>query len=160
MNWDVPHAKGLLNLSQLETEFQQTLQQEGKKVIVDCGAGYRPAQPGDRFDCQTKSAEKQPAQRSRNVAKNHRENTARQPEPRSRQQKRLEAITVTIDPQGNVNWQKVIMTPIQVASAQPSQTPTSPSTSLLKTNSARARENWQRLSVKTQKTLISEPIEG
>jgi hypothetical protein len=76
--WEVANSQGLLNLTKLESQFQEALKiQTGKDASVTCGGKYRVNKPGDAFDCQV-----QPGL----VA---------------------EKITVKIDDTGNVSWQTV-----------------------------------------------------
>ncbi len=79
VSWEVPHSWRLLNLADLESEFQKVLQAQSKQPIkVDCGNNYRPTKPGDSFECQLTGQKSQPA-----------------------------TILVKVEPQGKVTWQEV-----------------------------------------------------
>ena len=81
--WDVPHSKGLINLSKLETYFTQAIGQSlGEFPTIDCGGQFRLNREGERFDCTVDG----------NIIVNER---------------RLETIQVKLDSLGNVNWQQV-----------------------------------------------------
>ncbi|MBW4690912.1 MAG: DUF4333 domain-containing protein [Lyngbya sp. HA4199-MV5] len=108
--WEIPNTKGFLNLSQLESLFQQTVLQEGKILTVDCGSGYRSVKPGDRFECKVGKAGK--AIQTRKTGRNADSKKANDP-------KQPETIVVTIGPQNNVNWQQVLpAVEVKVASAK------------------------------------------
>ncbi len=81
--WEVPNSGGLLNLTQLEDHFQTTIQDEiGLETTVDCGGIYRLNQPGESFECRVLNAE-------------------------IVEQRRLEVIQITLDRNGDVNWQQI-----------------------------------------------------
>ncbi|MBW4580330.1 MAG: DUF4333 domain-containing protein [Tildeniella nuda ZEHNDER 1965/U140] len=104
--WEIPSAKGLLNLTQLESLFQQTIQQQGQFLSIDCGKGYRSVKPGDRFECKVAKASRKAVQTQKAAGK------------KAIDPKQPETIIVTVDPQNNVNWQQVLPAPaVAVASA-------------------------------------------
>lgn len=119
VSWVVPSSWRLLNLAQLESEFQQKLQEQNQNVLkVDCGGIFRPTQVGDSFECQLQR--KQPAnpQRSKKESK-----TANQPDrlktvnvqgKTQPQPSTSDSIVVRVASQGQVTWQEV-----RVVAAQP-----------------------------------------
>ncbi|MBD2329260.1 DUF4333 domain-containing protein [Alkalinema sp. FACHB-956] len=125
--WEVSNTQGLLNLAQLESLFQETLQREGQSLKIDCGEGYRSVKPGDRFECKVAKSTQETAQAERpetsDVAKMAQATTGNQPKnpvnPKIGKTQVPETIVVTIDPQNNVNWQQVLpASTVQVASAR------------------------------------------
>ncbi len=130
--WDVPNTKGLLNLTKLESLFQQTIRQEGQVVTIDCGQGYRSVQPGDRFECKVGKVLDKPA------------NTQKSTEKKSSKPKQPETIVVTVDPQNNVNWQQVFpASTVALANTKQPSVVNSPTT---QTGSAIAAEDRAKLS--------------
>jgi len=95
VTWDVPHAKGLLNLAKLETLFRSVLETEvGVKAEVSCGATYRMVSAGDSFECQVLNqspVEGKPAKGSKDD-----------------KQAMTDKIVVRVDGDGNVSWQRVL----------------------------------------------------
>jgi hypothetical protein len=63
VQWDIPNAKGILNLEKLQTLFLESIKTEkGAPPEINCGGIYRAVKPGDSFDCvvtpKPKSADK------------------------------------------------------------------------------------------------------
>ena len=107
--WDVPSVKGLLNMAKLQALFQEGLQKEGGQVRVDCGSNpYRPAKPGEVFDCK--------------VLKQDSKLAGTKPTSLTAKPSQPDTIQVKVDLSGDVSWQPLI--PVQVA-----QSPTSTSSS-------------------------------
>ena len=145
-SWELTNTKGLLNLSQLETLFQQTLKQEGKNLVVDCGTGYRSVQPGDRFECKViapKSTITAPTASNKGTSDSVKANPTKKPE----------SIAVIIDPQGNVNWQQVFPAPAKIAIASASTNSTSDAADSANSDPVQAAENRKNLSPETLKDL-------
>ncbi len=119
VQWDVPSVKGLLNMPKLQAVFQEGLQKEGGQVRVDCASNpYRPAKPGEIFDCKVLKQDNKLAGAKPTLS------TAKPSQP--------DTIQVKVDLSGDVSWQPLI--PVQVA-----QSPTlanSPKTALSQTASA------------------------
>lgn len=104
--WEIPNAKGLLNLTKFEGMIQEGVKGEIGAAVVRCGTTlYRAVRPGEKFDCQVAvkpgakpaaSPEKQPTG----------EGTIAQdaPPPTSKPDK----IAVSIDADRNVSWQRLI----------------------------------------------------
>ncbi len=52
VRWDIPNAKGILNLEKLQAIFLESLKTEkGAPPEINCGGIYRAVKPGDSFDC-------------------------------------------------------------------------------------------------------------
>jgi hypothetical protein len=89
--WEIPHAKGLLNMPKFETLIQDSLQIEfGSETIVRCGKTiYKAVQAGDRFECHIE------------VKPKDRQNSKNKPaKPGS--------VLVRIDREQNVSWQRLL----------------------------------------------------
>ncbi|MGI0495248.1 DUF4333 domain-containing protein [Alkalinema pantanalense CENA528] len=130
--WEVSNTQGLLNLAQLESLFQETIQREGQSFKIDCGKGYRSVKPGDRFECKvakgiqaTAPAEQPERSDAAKIAQATTENQPKNPGNQKIGKTQVpETIVVTIDPQNNVNWQQVLpASTVQVASAKLSGAP-------------------------------------
>ncbi|MEL6224835.1 MAG: DUF4333 domain-containing protein [Cyanobacteria bacterium J06626_14] len=104
VDWGISTSRTMLNLAQLELEFQDTLSEDveteiaqdlGAPIQIDCGATYRENTPGETFNCQIDSG----------IVIDNR---------------RLDAVKVTIDSQGNLNWQAVrnLITPEELQAAE------------------------------------------
>ncbi|MEM7773499.1 MAG: DUF4333 domain-containing protein [Cyanobacteria bacterium P01_A01_bin.37] len=104
IDWSISTSRTMLNLAQLELEFQAALREEMATEIdqdltvpvqVDCGATYRVNTPGETFTCQVQSAVIIDA-------------------------RRLENVKITVDSQGNLNWQGVrnLITPEELTAAK------------------------------------------
>ncbi|MCY7276016.1 MAG: DUF4333 domain-containing protein [Phormidesmis sp. CAN_BIN44] len=102
IQWEVPSVKGLLNLSKLQATFQEGLQKAGGQVTVDCGGNsYKPAKPGEVFDCKVLKPNNKPAPKAIQP-------TASTPKPNQ-----PDSIQVKVDLSGDVSWQPIV----QVAQA-------------------------------------------
>ena len=83
VTWTIDSSKVMLNLATLEAELETGLVQAiGQRSPVDCGSAYRLNQPGTAFEC----------------------NVVGDP---IQGQERITAILVTIDGQGNVQWEEI-----------------------------------------------------
>ena len=113
--WEVSSVKGLVNMAQLQTELNQGLKKEVGQASIDCGNAnsYRPVKPGEMFECQllkrdaatkpveAKDAEKLPAE----------DKSESKPEPSPSSTKPVKSndiIQVTIQPSGDISWQRII----------------------------------------------------
>lgn len=102
ITWDATSVKGLLNMAQLKTEFEQGLQKEMGRAAIDCGGTnlYRPVKPGETFECQLLKHEEKS------------EKTVRSNQPEDKPAKQpdqpKETIQVTVQPSGAINWQRII----------------------------------------------------
>lgn len=152
VEWDVPNAKGLLNLVKLEVIFQETLKaKEGKAFAIECGKGYKPVKPGESFECQIEKPVAKPTEATKSAKADQNSKTSQKtvslkqvkpPNP-------PETILVTIDPDNNVNWQQVVsVVSDKPAAAQPSSSNSASKTTAIPTSSARAN-----LSEDTQKDV-------
>ncbi len=93
VQWEVPSVKGLLNMSKLQTTFQEGLQKKEGQVSVDCGSNsFRPAKPGEVFDCKVLKRTNKPD------AKAIQPGLPSQPD----------IIQVKVDLSGDVSWQPII----------------------------------------------------
>jgi hypothetical protein len=101
--WDVPNAKGLLNVAKLETIVQQSVESEiGSRPLIHCGGTYKAVKPGETFACAVEvkqSASKPPQTTNKKTA-------ALKTVPMKAS--RPDVILVRIDPQNNVNWQRIV----------------------------------------------------
>jgi hypothetical protein len=121
VSWVVPSSWRLLNLSQLESEFQQKLQAQNQKILkVDCGGSYRPTQAGDSFECQLQRQQppNQPTLKTANQASNLKPIKV-QSGKNPPQSSTSDSIVVRVAPQGQVTWQQV-----RVIAAQPGKSAT------------------------------------
>jgi hypothetical protein len=52
VKWDIPNAKGILNLEKLQALFLESVKPaKGEPPEINCGGIYRPVKPGDSFEC-------------------------------------------------------------------------------------------------------------
>lgn len=104
LTWDIPHAKGLINVPKLESAIQDTLTTEiGTKPAIACGGVYKPVPPGEGFECQLTYQTMKPAPKPAKAVSNKKP----KPAPPITVTK-TEKITVTTDASGNVSWQRVL----------------------------------------------------
>ncbi len=137
VTWDVPNAKGLINVAKLQTLMQESLQSElGTRPLVECGGAYKPTKPGQSFDCKLDykkadkkddkkadqqkndpasakpdAADKSAADQSTDAKSAAEKLATDQPtaaKPASKASNKSEKIVVTVDPQGNISWQRVL----------------------------------------------------
>ena len=120
--WDVPNAKGLLNLAKFETIVQQSVQGEiGSRPLIRCGGVYKAVKPGQTFEC---AIDVKPTPKPKAV----------DPKAQAAQLKTValkpikpDTIRVSIDTENNINWQRVIpgavsLTPGKSSTAKTAQT--------------------------------------
>ncbi|MGA7932568.1 MAG: DUF4333 domain-containing protein [Kovacikia sp.] len=108
--WDVPHAKGLLNVAKFENSVQETLQAEiGSRPIIRCGEGFKSIKPGQTFECKVEVRQKPGDSKVPGVTKGA---TASSPAKKltAKAAKNLtrDTIVVSIGADGNVTWQRVM----------------------------------------------------
>lgn len=151
VEWDVPNAKGLLNLVKLEAIFQETLQTEGKTLAIECGKGYKPVKPGESFECQIEKpvAKTIEAATSAKAAQNSKPPQKPASLKQIKPPKPPETILVTIDPDNNVNWRQVV----SVVSDKPVAVKASNSSSVNKTTAIPASSARSNLTEETQKDV-------
>ncbi len=104
LTWDVPHAKGLINIPKLESNIQETLTTEiGTKPAIACGGIYKAVTPGQGFDCQVTYTALKPVPKPAKP-------TAKKPAPAAKPipVTRTEKVTITTDSNGNVSWQRIL----------------------------------------------------
>ena len=103
ISWDVPHAKGLVNVPKLQALMQETLTTEvGTNPSINCGGIYKPVTPGEGFECQFSYK----ATKQTSPAKTIKGKSAKSSKPIEVTQ--TEKITITTDDKGNVSWQRVL----------------------------------------------------
>jgi len=106
MTWDIPHAKGLINVPKLENTIQATLTTEiGAKPAIACDGVYRAVSPGEGFECQlTYQKVVKPTPKPGKPA------VTTQPSPTTKplEVTQTEKVSVTTDTSGNVTWQRVL----------------------------------------------------
>lgn len=123
LTWDVPHAKGLINVPKLESNIQETLTTEiGTKPAIVCGGTYKAVTPGQGFDCQLTYTTMKPAPKPAKPARGTTAKPAQAAKPTP--VTRTEKVTVTTDSNGNVSWQRIL----PKLAAKPSAGQTTPAT--------------------------------
>jgi hypothetical protein len=113
VTWDVPSVRGLLNLTKLETELQNAIKAEtGVQPKVQCGSPFRSAKPGESFECKVLAqvAKKAGQKAATPVAQPSAKAGAKKKEP-------PDTILVSINSEGNVDWQQVFKAPVPIAKA-------------------------------------------
>jgi hypothetical protein len=101
--WEVPTAKGLINLPKLEALMQEALATEiGTRPSVTCGGIYRAVPLGEGFECQVVYKVMKPAPMPKPV-----KGKPVKPKP-AIEVSQTEKISVTTDQDGNVNWQRIL----------------------------------------------------
>lgn len=140
VNWDIPHSRGILNVSKLETYFQETVSKGvGTKPKVTCGSVYRPNKPGDSFECRVANPTPKPTTAAKPVATKPAAIAAKnQPAKNSKNNQSkpkalIESILVRVDSDGNVNWQPVEQVPIAATTAKAQATKTAQAASTTNT---------------------------
>ncbi|NJL38704.1 MAG: DUF4333 domain-containing protein [Leptolyngbyaceae cyanobacterium SM1_4_3] len=131
VEWEIPNSKGLLNLTILEAQFQEEIAGElGVQPTIDCGSTYRVNRPGDSFECAVAGAiapspqsDESTQASSAQTSQSDPANSASQPEPV------LLEVVVSVDQQGNVNWQQIrrvqtAQTSSSAAASSPAASPT------------------------------------
>ncbi|MDX2228703.1 MAG: DUF4333 domain-containing protein [Leptolyngbyaceae cyanobacterium bins.349] len=104
LTWDVPHAKGLINVPKLESWMQENLTTEiGTKPTIACGGVYKAIKPGEGFECQLSYKVTKPVGRPTQA-------TAKKPvKPLPTiEVTQTEKVNVTTDESGNVSWQRIL----------------------------------------------------
>jgi hypothetical protein len=140
VTWKVSSVRGLLNMTALQGEVEQALKKEVGQAKVDCGLSfYRLVKPGETFECQLikrepkaerdsatasstseQSAASKPIQTTESVDNSKTTDAAKATDP-----KPTEFVQVTIQPSGDVNWQRIIKVPeTKVATTSPTEKPT------------------------------------
>ncbi|MEA5463236.1 hypothetical protein VB741_05805 [Leptothoe sp. PORK10 BA2] len=85
LSWDVPSSKVLINLASVEETIQdETKEALGKRLAIDCRDAYRVNQRGETFECDVVGAGTVAAGR-------------------------VESVMVTVDRDGNLGWQEVLI---------------------------------------------------
>jgi hypothetical protein len=131
VNWDIPHSRGLLNVSKLETYFQETVTQNvGVKPQITCGSVYRPNKPGDSFECRVVNPTPKPTATKSGTPKQAAATTQSNPPGKNSKNNKskpkpfIESILVKVDSDGNVNWQPVEQAPVAATTAKAPATKT------------------------------------
>ena len=100
--WDVPNAKGLINIPKLEALMQEAVATEiNTRPSVTCGGVYRAIKPGEGFECQVAYKVMKSVPTSKTV-----KGKPSKPKPPI-QVSQTEKISVTTDENGNISWQRV-----------------------------------------------------
>jgi len=101
--WDVPNAKGLINMPKLEALIQEAVATEiSTRPSVTCGGIYRAVKPGEGFECQAAYKVMKPVPPSKTV-----KGKPSKPKPPI-EVSQTEKISVTTDENGNISWQRVL----------------------------------------------------
>lgn len=104
VTWDVPHAKGLVNIPKLESSMQEALKTEiGVHPSIACGGIYKAVKPGEGFDCRVayKTTKAPPKPKNTPTGKI----TKSSPPVQVTQ---TEKVNVTTDADGNITWQRIL----------------------------------------------------
>ena len=109
--WDIPNAKGLLNLTKFEGMIQEGVKGEVGSAVVRCGTTlYRAVRAGEKFDCQlaVKPGAK-PAAKPEGKSEAKPDQPDGEAAPVSPPKPSLpDKIAVSIDADRNVSWQRLI----------------------------------------------------
>lgn len=132
--WEVSSVKGLLNIVKLQSEVEEALKREMGQVNVDCGLSlFRSVKPGEMFECQLqqKAAKSQLEEESSQSEQSRSQpqstqatqlktaGTTQAESSKSSDLKPTDIVQVTIQPSGDVNWQRIIkIPPMKVATAE------------------------------------------
>lgn len=149
VSWDVPNAKGLLNVAKFETSIQESVSSElGTRPIIRCGDGYRPIKSGQIFECRvlvkdqpkdgkkdgdSKEAAKPAIASSPKTSKDPKEKPSKAPKP--------DKVVVSVDADGNVSWQLVMqgsVSQLLPKPAQPAAATSTPAQTIAPTSATRA----------------------
>lgn len=148
VNWDVPHSRGLLNVSKLETYFQETVSKEvGAKPTITCGSVYRPNKPGDSFECRVANPTAKPIAAAKPTATKPGATTQKNPkgknskDTKNKPKAAIESILVKVDSDGNVNWQPVEQAPIAATTAKAPTEKTAPTATTAGASSPAAKKS-------------------
>lgn len=120
--WDIASVKGLLNVAKLQDEFAQSLKKEVGSARVDCSSGvYRAAKPGETFECKLlKREEKEPIKVIGNAADAKPSESNSKPSEQAKPTEN-DFIQVTIQPTGDINWQRIIKVPASQVATLPTK---------------------------------------
>lgn len=124
VTWDVPQAKGLVNLPKLEALMQTALTPEiGVQPAIQCGGIYKAVKPGDRFECQLSYKISKPVPKASPATKG-------KPIPAKKplEVTQTEKIAVSTDGDGNVSWQRILPTLAAKPAASTSDSNSTPPT--------------------------------
>ena len=129
--WEIPNAKGLLNITKFEGMIQEGVKGEVGSAVVRCGTTlYRAVRAGEKFDCQlavkpgakpaAKPGDKPEEKSDKPAGEAAPEEPPKPPKP--------DKIAVNVDADRNVSWQRLIGGEPQKPdpSASPASTPASP----------------------------------
>jgi hypothetical protein len=124
VTWEIPHAKGLLNLPKLETLIQIALAKEiSSPPTVTCGSRengnqYKALHPGEGFECRVAYKLLKPVKTANLATKNkssahNAANSKANPKnsitsPKTIEVTQTERITITTDQDGNISWQRIL----------------------------------------------------
>ncbi|MBM0740501.1 DUF4333 domain-containing protein [Phormidium sp. CLA17] len=101
--WDVPNAKGLINIPKLEASMQDAVASEiGTRPVVACGGVYRAVKPSEGFECQVAYKVMKPVPMPKLM-----KGKPNKPKPPI-EVSQTEKILVTTDGNGNINWKRVL----------------------------------------------------
>jgi hypothetical protein len=137
VQWEVPSVKGLLNMAKIQTAVQEGLQKEVGQVTIDCGSGtYKAAKLGEIFECKLVKRSSKPESNTSATDVKLEEKSEEKTEKDEKVIAKVnlsDKIQVTIEPSGDVSWQRIIEVPTapSVASSTlpsllPSSTQTAP----------------------------------
>jgi hypothetical protein len=141
VTWKVSSVRGLLNMTALQSEVEQALKKEVSQAKVDCGLSfYRLVKPGETFECQLIKREPKSERDSATASSTSEQSDSSKPiqttesaidtskttdAAKATDPKPSEFVQVTIQPSGDVNWQRIIKVPeTKVATTSPTEKPT------------------------------------
>jgi Domain of unknown function (DUF4333) len=109
--WEIPNAKGLLNLTKFEGMIQEGVKSEVGSAVARCGTTlYRAVRAGEKFDCQlavkpgdkptAKPGDKPEEKSGKTEGKVDQGEPPKPPKP--------DKIAVSVDADRNISWQRLI----------------------------------------------------
>jgi hypothetical protein len=104
VTWEIPHAKGLLNMVKFESLLQETVSGEvGSRPVIRCSETlYKAVKPGQTFDCKLEVKDAKPTTATKPGDQPNR------PPTKPAKPRQPDKITVTVDSDGNVSWQRIV----------------------------------------------------
>lgn len=130
VTWDVPHARGLVNLAKFETLVQEAVQSEvGARPLIRCGAGFKAVREGQTFECKVERREDLKAAKDTKTAKTASAAGDGKANPPAKTTKaaaptKPDKIVVNIDARKDITWERVL--PVVATKPSPGAKPGQP----------------------------------